>query len=138
VNPLTIVGARRRVLVVDDSATARQWLSSRLASRYDVSLAADGEEGVSVALAVSPDLILLDVEMPRVDGLSACRALRSLPATRSVPIILVTSHAAPSDVESGFAAGCTDYISKPVHEMELTEKVASWLEALDMGDGVQK
>lgn len=134
-NPHQIVGGRRRVLVVDDSATARHWLKSRLAVRYDVSVAGDGEEAVSVALAVSPDLILLDVEMPRVDGLAACRALRALPATRGTPIILVTSHAEPADVESGFAAGCTDYIGKPVHEMELSEKVVSWLEVSELRDG---
>lgn len=124
-NPLR----RRRVLVVDDAALMRQWMEMHLRDRYDVSLAADGDEAVTMALAVRPDLILLDVEMPRVDGFSACRALRTLPGTRVTPIIMVTSRTEPTDVEAGFACGCTDFIGKPVDEMELAAKVESWVAA---------
>ncbi|HEV8411048.1 MAG TPA: response regulator [Gemmatimonadaceae bacterium] len=130
-------GICRRILVADDSATAREWLRRRLEGRYEVSLARDGNEAVVSAIAARPDLILLDVEMPGVDGLAACRALRSMPATRAVPIILVTSHTEPFDVESGFASGCTDYIGKPVDETELIEKVASWVEAGGVSGGGQ-
>lgn len=122
---------RRRVLVVDDAATMRHWMELHLRDAYDVSVAADGEEAVSMALSVRPDLILLDVEMPRVDGFAACRALRTLPGTRRIPIILVTSRTEPSDVEAGFSCGCTDFIGKPVDEMELAAKVESWVGASD-------
>jgi CheY-like chemotaxis protein len=126
---MTAVLARRRVLVVDDAATVRLWLEMQLGGTYDVSVAADGAEAVTVALSVRPDLILLDIEMPLVDGFGACRALRALPATRRTPIILVTSRTDPSDVETGFASGCTDFIGKPVDETELNAKVASWISA---------
>lgn len=126
---MTAAFARRRVLVVDDAATVRLWLEMQLGAFYDVSVAADGAEAVTVALSVRPDLILLDIEMPRVDGFGACRALRALPATRRTPIILVTSRTDPLDVETGFASGCTDFIGKPVDETELAAKVASWIGA---------
>ena len=127
---------RRRVLVVDDAATIRRWMELRLRDTYDVSVAADGDEAVTLALTVRPDLILLDVEMPRVDGFTACRTLRALPATRRTPIILVTSRTGSSDVETGFACGCTDFIGKPVDEMELAAKVESWVAASDWFEDV--
>jgi CheY-like chemotaxis protein len=120
---------RQRVLVVDDAALIRYWMQQKLGDRYDVSLAADGDEAITVALDVHPDLILLDVEMPRMDGFSTCRVLRNLPSTRATPIIMVTSRIDPSDVEQGFSCGCTDFIGKPVDELELAAKVESWVGA---------
>lgn len=120
---------RGRVLIVDDSSTQRLWLESLLSDRHDVFVAGDGEAGVATAIAVRPDLILLDVVMPRMDGLAACRALRALEHTRSTPVILVTSKSEEWDVEAGFASGCTDYISKPVDENEFLAKVDSWIAA---------
>ena len=96
---------RRRVLVVDDAAMMRRWMELKLRDTYDVTLAADGDEAVTVALAVRPDLILLDVEMPRMDGFATCRALRTHPATGRTPIIMVTSRTEPEDVERGFTCG---------------------------------
>jgi CheY-like chemotaxis protein len=128
---MTALRRRQRVLVVDDAAMMRRWMELKLGDAYDVSVAADGDEAVTVALTVRPDLILLDVEMPRLDGFATCRALRSQPVTRRTPIILVTSRTEPSDVETGFACGCTDFIAKPVDEMELAAKVESWVVATD-------
>jgi len=116
-----------RVLVVDDAATARFWLFSQLRERYDVVTANDGLEGVEKAAALRPDLILLDVVMPKMDGLAACRALRAARATATTPIILVTSKSEEWDVEAGYLAGCTDHIAKPVDREELQVKVESWL-----------
>lgn len=126
---MTTVVRRRRVLIVDDAATVRFWLGRQLAGAYDVSEACDGAEAVTVALRVRPDLVLLDVEMPRLDGFAACRVLRALPVTRRTPIIMVTSRTEPCDVETGYASGCTDFICKPVDEVELAAKVESWIEA---------
>jgi len=122
---------RRRVLVVDDAAMMRRWMEIKLGDTYEVSLAADGEEAVAMALLVRPDLILLDVEMPRMDGFATCRALRALPRTVRTPIILVTSRTEPADVENGFVSGCTDFIGKPVDEVELAVKIESWMAAAD-------
>lgn len=116
-----------RILIVDDSATHRLWLEMMLAGRYEVHVASDGGEAVERALALRPALILLDVVMPRVDGLEACRRLRQHREMRGTPIILVTTKAQEWDVESGFASGCTDYVIKPVDELELLTKVESWL-----------
>jgi CheY-like chemotaxis protein len=103
----------------------------KLQDTYEVSLAADGEEAIVTALAVHPDLVLLDVEMPRMDGFATCRALRTLPLTGRTPVIMVTSRTEPEDVERGFVCGCTDFIGKPVDEAELKAKVESWLAASD-------
>jgi len=116
-----------RILIVDDAAMARRWLTLQLSDRYEVLTAVDGQEGVEKALATRPHLILLDVIMPRMDGLDACRALRAEEATAATPIILVTSQGDEWDVEAGYVAGCTDYITKPVDRAEFQAKVDSWL-----------
>ncbi len=114
--------------VVDDSATAREFLRRQLGN-YDVRTASDGEEGVRAALDSRPALILMDVVMPKMDGLTACRTLRGIAAMAAVPIILVTSLDEEWDVEEGYRSGCTDYIAKPVDTAELLAKVETWLEA---------
>ncbi len=115
---------RKRILVVDDSRTVQMMTAMILArGAYEVTTAADGEEGVRKALTEPPDLILLDVVMPRMDGFEACRRLRSEPATRAVPIIMMTTRGEAVNVEQGYASGCTDYITKPVNNVELLAKV---------------
>jgi twitching motility two-component system response regulator PilH len=120
---------RRRILIVDDSSTHRLWLELMLGSRYDIDVAVDGESGLRSAVANHPDLILLDVVMPGVDGFAACRELRKRPETRLTPVIMVTTKDEELDVETGYSNGCTDYISKPVDQLELLAKVESWLDA---------
>src|SRR6185436_1940057 len=107
--------------------TYRLWLEMLLQGRYEVHVAEDGQAGVDSAVRLAPDVILLDVEMPRKDGLTVCRELRAHPATRRTPIVLVTSKGDEWDYEAGFTNGCTDYISKPVDQAELLAKVESWL-----------
>ena len=122
-------GKKARILIVDDSSTHRLWLELMLGSRYEIDVAIDGESGLRSAVANRPDLILLDVVMPGVDGFAACRELRKRPETRQTPVIMVTTRDEELDVETGYSNGCTDYISKPVDQLELLAKVESWLDA---------
>ncbi len=119
---------RRKVLLVDDSAITHMWIRMILdRSEYDMVSARDGQEGVEVALAELPDLILMDVAMPRMDGFEACRALRGHPTTRGIPIVMVTTRADARSVEAGFTSGCSDYVTKPIDGLELLSKVRSFL-----------
>jgi DNA-binding response OmpR family regulator len=119
---------RKKILLVDDSSTVllmeRMILSK---SEYDVVTARDGQEGVEKALAEKPDLILMDVVMPRMDGFEACKKLREQEGTRSIPVIMVTTRGELSSVESGYASGCNDYVTKPINGLELLAKVRSCL-----------
>ena len=116
-----------RVLVVDDSATARAALETMLRDRCEIFMAVDGSAGVALAQQVQPHLVLMDVMMPKMGGLEACRALRVSPTTEHTPVILVTSQGEEWDVEAGYTSGCTDYVTKPVDRIELLAKVESWL-----------
>ena len=119
---------RRKVLLVDDSAITHMWIRMILdRSEYDMVSARDGREGVEVALAELPDLILMDVVMPRMDGFEACRVLRAHPATRGIPVVMVTTRADAGSVEAGFASGCSDYVTEPIDGLELLSKVRSFL-----------
>jgi CheY-like chemotaxis protein len=134
---VTCLGGKPRVLVVDDSSTYRLWLGMMLQDRYEVHMADDGDTGVSAALSVQPNLILMDVAMPRVDGLTACRALRRHPQTRRIPLILLNSAADEWDAEAGYSSGCSDCLTKPVDQSALLAKVAVWLDrAADPGEPV--
>src|SRR5262249_49578884 len=131
--PVTHVGRKPRVLIVDDSPTYRLWLEMMLKHRYEVFTAEDGEAALRCGVSVQPDLILLDVVMPKLDGLSACKALRERPETRATPIILVTSpneewDAGAGGGEAGSRSGCTAYVMNPVDQLELLAKVESWLD----------
>jgi len=118
----------KKVLLVDDSSTALLMEKMILGKGpYALLTAANGEEAVAKALAEVPDLILLDVMMPRMNGFEACRRIRQSEATRSVPIIMVTTRGEAGHVEEGFASGCSDYITKPINSSELLAKVQSFL-----------
>jgi CheY-like chemotaxis protein len=119
---------RKKILLVDDSTTAllvEQMILGR--HQYDLLEARNGAEGIARATAERPDLILLDVVMPGLDGLEALRRLRAEAATRDIPVILVTSLAEGESLESGWAAGCSDYVTKPVDALDLLSKVRSCL-----------
>ncbi|MFY0527930.1 response regulator [Archangium gephyra] len=121
--------ARKKILLVDDSSTVlllhRMMLSH---CGYELLTAKDGQEALEKASAERPDLIFLDVLMPRMDGFQTCRALRSRAETKNVPIILVTTRGEPHYVRQGFESGCTDYITKPFDGEELLAKVRGHLE----------
>ncbi len=120
--------ARKKILLVDDSPTIlmmEQMILSK--GPYDLIVAQDGEEGVAKALAERPDLILMDVVMPRLDGFGAVERLRADPLTRDVPIIMITTRSEAQNVEAGFTSGCNDYITKPLNGLELMTKVQNYL-----------
>lgn len=120
-----------KILLVDDSSTTllmEQMLFDRY-TKYNLVTARDGQEAIQKALAEEPDLILMDVVMPKMDGFDACREMRKLEKLRRVPIILVTSRGEPTNVEIGFASGCNDYLTKPINGRELLEMVNAYLEA---------
>ena|SRR5579884_2886862 len=119
----------KRVLLVDDSSTALMMEQMVLSSKkqYEVMLAHDGQEGVEKASSAAPDLVLMDVVMPRMNGYMACREMRRNPALKQVPIILVTTRGEEECVEEGFQSGCSDYITKPINPHELLAMLKNYL-----------
>jgi class 3 adenylate cyclase len=126
------------LLIVDDNRDNRDILEARLTSRgYATATAVDGEEAVAKATALVPDLILLDVMMPKLDGLEVTRRLRADPALPFIPIVLVTAKAAVKDVVAGLEAGADDYLTKPVEHAALVARVRSMLRIKALHDEVQ-
>src|SRR5258706_10552567 len=117
--------SRKRVLLVDDSNTAllMQQMLLKNRSDFEVVTAHDGQEAVEKTVELLPDLILMDVVMPRMTGIEACRQIRLQDATRHIPIILVTTRGEPENVEQGYASGCNDYVTKPINGAELISKI---------------
>jgi CheY-like chemotaxis protein len=112
------------VLVVEDNLDNMTLISDVLTSLgYDPLIAKDGEEGVRVATAEKPDLILMDLSLPKMDGWTATRQLKADPDVKHIPIIALTAHAMLGDRDRALAAGCNDYISKPISLRELSEKL---------------
>ena len=115
----------KKILIVDDSKVAAmtQQLILRSLKGCEVITAEDGIKGVEKAVAEQPDLILMDVVMPRMNGFEACRLIRGHEATESIPIIMVTTRSESAHVDEGFASGCNDYIFKPIDAAQLLEKI---------------
>ena len=113
-----------KILLVEDSEMNRDMLARRLARRgYEVVIAVDGGQGVALAQTEAPDLILMDMNLPVLDGSEATRQLRAAPATRSIPIIALTAHAMSGDRENALEAGCDDYDTKPIELERLLGKI---------------
>lgn len=121
----------KKVLLVDDSTTALLMEQMILKNRahFELIVARDGQEAVEKALAESPDLIVMDVVMPRMTGIEACKQIRLQDVTRHIPIILVTTRGEPENVELGYASGCNDYVTKPINGAELITKIDDLLSA---------
>ena len=118
----------RKILLVDDSETVLQMEQMILAKNsYELILAHDGEEGVAKALATRPDLILMDIVMPKMDGFEAVKKIRDHAQIRDVPIVMVTSKGEAESMEAGYENGCSDYILKPIDRLELLAKVKNLL-----------
>jgi DNA-binding response OmpR family regulator len=118
----------KAVLVVDDDTDIRDLIAWQLrAAGYHVVTAADGEAALSAVAAGFVDLVLLDWKLPTMTGIDVCRALRGSPETASLPIVLLTGHAHPTDVTAGFDAGADDYLVKPFSPDELVTRVKSVL-----------
>jgi CheY-like chemotaxis protein len=117
-----------KILLVEDNEMNRDMLSRRLARRgFEVAVAVDGQEGLAKAGSEAPDLILMDMSLPVVDGWEATRRLKADPATSGIPIIALTAHAMAGDQDKAFAAGCDDYDTKPVDLARLLAKIDALL-----------
>jgi CheY-like chemotaxis protein len=112
------------ILIVEDNELNRDMLSRRLQRRgYDVLLAVDGEDGLDVARANAPDLVLMDMSLPTVDGWEATRRMKSDDLLRHIPVIALTAHAMANDRDKALAAGCDDYDTKPIELPRLLAKM---------------
>jgi len=120
----------KRILYVEDNEDNVYMLRRRLTKAgFEVLVATDGEQGVAAARAETPDLILMDLSLPRVDGWEAARQLKGDPETESIPIIALSAHAMVGDRERAMEAGCDDYDTKPVDFQRLMGKIQTFLEA---------
>jgi len=120
------------VLIVEDNEPSRDALARRLARRgYTALLAVDGQQGVSLASSEKPDLILMDLGLPGIDGWEATRRLKNNPETRHIPIIVLSAHAMTNDREIALAAGANEFDTKPVQFQRLIEKIHSLLATAD-------
>jgi len=117
-----------KILLVEDNEMNRDMLSRRLEKRgYTVSIAVDGAAGLAAAKAEHPELILMDMSLPVIDGWEATRQLKADPATKAIPVIALTAHAMDSDRDKALAAGCDDFDTKPVELPRLLVKIEELL-----------
>ena len=118
-----------KILLVEDNEMNRDMLSRRLERRgYQVVIAEDGTTGVTKAKSEAPDLILMDMSLPVMDGWEATRQIKAVPETQHIPIIALTAHAMAGDEEKALAAGCNDYETKPVDLPKLLTKIDALLQ----------
>ena len=117
-----------KILLVEDNEMNRDMLSRRLIKAgFEMVMAVDGEQAIDLARSEAPDLILMDISLPGLDGWEATRRLKAMPETRSIPIIALTAHAMAGDREKSLAAGCNDYDTKPIDFRRLVEKIQGFL-----------
>ncbi len=117
-----------KILLVEDNEMNRDMLSRRLARKgYEVSIAVDGQQGIEMARAETPDLILMDMSLPVVDGWEATRQLKAAAETKAIPVIALTAHAMVGDREKAVEAGCDDFDTKPIEMPRLLEKIEALL-----------
>ena len=117
-----------RILLVEDNEMNRDMLSRRLQRRgYQVSIAVDGAQGMTAAQTQAPDLILMDMSLPVLDGWEATRRLKAAPETKAIPVIALTAHAMSGDRDKAIAAGCDDFETKPVEFDNLLAKMEALL-----------
>jgi CheY-like chemotaxis protein len=119
-----------KILLIEDNEMNRDMLSHRLIRNgYEVSTAVDGQQGTDMALSERPDLILMDMSLPVLDGWEATRRIKANDATRRIPVIALTAHAMAGDRERAMEAGCEDYDTKPVEISRLLGKIAALLKS---------
>jgi two-component system, OmpR family, alkaline phosphatase synthesis response regulator PhoP len=117
-----------RILIADDNTQNRELLEAYLADDgHEILMAADGRQTVDVATEKQPDLVLLDIMMPKLSGYEVCEKLKADPRTKNIPILMVTALRDMADIEKAVAAGADDFLSKPVHRIELKTRVKSLL-----------
>jgi len=119
-----------RILLVEDNEMNRDMLSRRLERKeFEVIIAVDGQAGINMAASEAPDLILMDLSLPVIDGWEATRQIKANAATQSIPVIALTAHAMAGDEEKALQAGCDDYDTKPVNFQRLLGKIETLLNA---------
>lgn len=124
----------RRILLVEDNEMNRDMLSRRLRRRgYEVIIAVDGQQGVAMAQSSSPDIVLMDMSLPVMDGWQATRTLKASPDTKEIPVIALTAHAMSTDREKAMEAGCDDYDTKPIELTRLIAKMESLMARISKG-----
>ena len=118
----------KTILIVEDVALNRDLLMQLLEDDYALVMAVDGAAGVAMAASHTPDLILMDLSLPVIDGWEATRRIKANPATASIPVIAITANAMSGDADKARAAGCDDFMTKPVDEDLLFAKLHHWLD----------
>jgi len=119
---------KKRILVVEDNETNMYLISFILKSRgYEIIEAKSGEEGVDIAVKERPDLILMDIQLPGIDGLEATKRIRKSEAAREIPIVALTSYVMTGDREKSLSAGCTGYIEKPINPDTILGEIEKYL-----------
>ncbi|UCC55113.1 MAG: response regulator [Gammaproteobacteria bacterium] len=117
-----------KILLVEDNEMNRDMLSRRLERKgFEVAIAVDGQAGVDMASSANPDIILMDLSLPVIDGWEATRRIKADPATQDIPVIALTAHAMKEDEQKAFDAGCDDYDTKPVNLNRLLDKIGNLL-----------
>jgi DNA-binding response OmpR family regulator len=128
--PTEVSSARPRVLITDDDPQSAELLEAYLGDcDYDIRTAADGEETLRQVRTWHPDLILLDVMMPKISGFEACKRLRADPATRDIAVLMITALDQQSDIERAVEAGTDDFVTKPINKSELLLRVRALLKS---------
>jgi two-component system cell cycle response regulator DivK len=122
-----------KILLIEDNEQNRDALARRLQRRgYDVIMAADGQQGIAMAQSELPDLILMDLNLPDVDGWEATQIIKKTPKTQAIPIMAMTAHAIAGDQERALQAGCDDYHAKPVEFTRLLEQIEALLKKMPL------
>ncbi|WP_407526008.1 response regulator [Methylobacterium oryzisoli] len=118
----------KRILIVEDVALNRDLLTQLLEDDYDLLIAVDGAAGVEMAVAHRPDLVLMDLSLPLLDGWEATRCIKANATTAGIPVVAITANAMSGDEERAKAAGCDDFMTKPIDEDLLFAKLRRWLD----------
>jgi len=119
----------KKILLVDDSSTSRMTARMLLSGHesYVITSACDGQEGVEKAIEELPNLILMDIEMPRMNGIDACRLLKQNNTTKNIPVVLLTMRGEEQFVREAYASGCNEFLTKPVNEQKLSMVIKKYL-----------
>jgi CheY-like chemotaxis protein len=128
-----------KILIADDNATNVELLEAFLDGQdCEIAVAVDGRDTLDKAAEFQPDLILLDIMMPKISGFEVCKTLKRDPATRQIMILMVTALNEPGDIERAVAAGCDDFLSKPVNKLELLKRVENMLKLRHVTDELER